>query len=119
MPACVVRTGISEMHDTAVVLPTPKPPAMTIFTGSGGRRQTGEGASGCSGSPDPPDMSVDGVKPTDDPFDDGGVAVQAAIGVVGGEVPATDQVADEDPDHAEVQAEAGGDPHDRQRLTVH
>ena len=38
MAASVVSTGISEMAETAVVLPTPKPPAITIFTGIGVRR---------------------------------------------------------------------------------
>lgn len=37
--AASVRSGvISEIEDTAVVLPTPKPPAITILTGVGGRR---------------------------------------------------------------------------------
>ena len=35
--ASVVSGSISETAATAVVLPTPKPPATTIFTGSGGR----------------------------------------------------------------------------------
>jgi hypothetical protein len=34
----VVSGGTSEMAATAVVLPTPKPPAITILTGVGGRR---------------------------------------------------------------------------------
>src|SRR5688572_19482455 len=34
--ASVVSGSISEMAPTVVVLPTPKPPATTIFTGSGG-----------------------------------------------------------------------------------
>ena len=33
MAASVVSGGISEMARTIVVLPTPKPPAMTIFRG--------------------------------------------------------------------------------------
>src|SRR5688500_4695203 len=39
MAASVVSTGISEMLATVVVLPTPKPPATTIFTGTGRRRR--------------------------------------------------------------------------------
>lgn len=35
--ASVVSGSISEIEPTAVVLPTPNPPAITIFTGSGGR----------------------------------------------------------------------------------
>src|SRR5262245_60855967 len=34
--ASVVNGAISEIAPTVVVLPTPKPPAMTIFTGTGG-----------------------------------------------------------------------------------
>src|SRR5438105_5905573 len=34
--ASVVSGAISEMAPTVVVLPTPKPPATTIFTGTGG-----------------------------------------------------------------------------------
>src|SRR5437764_13644540 len=36
MSASVVNGAISEMAPTVVVLPTPKPPATTIFTGTGG-----------------------------------------------------------------------------------
>src|SRR4249920_2089066 len=39
--ASVVSGAISEMLATAVVLPTPKPPATRIFTGTGGRRDAG------------------------------------------------------------------------------
>ncbi len=35
--ASVVSGSISETGATAVVLPTPKPPATTILTGNGGR----------------------------------------------------------------------------------
>src|SRR6266487_3473466 len=42
--ASVVNGRISEIADTAVVLPTPKPPAMTIFTGIGGRCAPGSGS---------------------------------------------------------------------------
>src|SRR3954454_1286135 len=46
--ASVVSGSISDIDATAVVLPTPKPPAITIFTGSGGRA----GSSASSGAPD-------------------------------------------------------------------
>src|SRR5690348_2698644 len=36
MSASVVSGAISEIAPTVVVLPTPKPPATTIFTGTGG-----------------------------------------------------------------------------------
>src|SRR4051812_28018191 len=52
--ASVRRGWISEMAPTAVVLPTPKPPATTILTGVGGR---------CAG------CSADGFESTNDPFD--------------------------------------------------
>src|SRR6185312_10544126 len=55
--ASVVRGRISEIADTVVVFPTPKPPAMTILTGVGGRRAPATG-------------SPDGFESTDDPFDD-------------------------------------------------
>src|SRR4051812_1636735 len=54
--ASVVSGVISEITDTAVVLPTPKPPAMTIFTGTGGR---------CA----PASSSADGFESTDYPLD--------------------------------------------------
>ena len=55
--ASVVSGVISEMAPTAVVLPTPKPPAMTILTGVGGRRPLASG-------------SANRFESTDDPFDD-------------------------------------------------
>jgi len=54
----VVSGGISEIDRTAVVLPTPNPPAMTNFTGSGGW------------GPRPGD-SDDALESTDHPFDGG------------------------------------------------
>src|SRR5207244_11354245 len=56
MAASVASGVISEMADTAVVLPTPNPPAMTIFTGVGGRWAPVTG-------------SADGFQSTDHPFD--------------------------------------------------
>src|SRR5919198_4060070 len=54
--ASVRSGGISEMAPTAVVLPTPKPPAMTILTGVGGRLAAATGSADCFES-------------TNDPFD--------------------------------------------------
>src|SRR5689334_3987930 len=79
--ASVVRTGISEMFATVVVLPTPKPPAITIFTGSGGR-------------------SLDGFKSTNHPFQDLPVAVRLQDRAPDREVPQQEQVTGEHPDHA-------------------
>src|ERR1043165_6948896 len=56
LTAAVRSGGISEMAATAVVLPTPKPPAMTILTGDGGFLGTRAG-------------STEGFESTDDPFD--------------------------------------------------
>ena len=51
--ASVESTGTSEIADTAVVFPTPKPPATTILTGSG---------VGAAGTADPPAYgSADGL----------------------------------------------------------
>ncbi|GAA3756760.1 hypothetical protein GCM10022379_25800 [Micromonospora maritima] len=52
--ASVVSGAISEMAPTVVVLPTPKPPAIRIFTGIGGRgagarRTIGAGSPGAPG----------------------------------------------------------------------
>src|SRR6266567_9323818 len=99
MAASVVSSGISEITDTAVVLPTPNPPAITIFTGSGG--------------PDP--ASTDGLESTDDPFDDLRVVVEAGVRPAYGQVSRGDEVTGQHPGHAEVQAETGGELRDRQR----
>src|SRR5256885_4732868 len=68
MAASVRSGGISEIAPTVVVLPTPNPPAMTIFTGVGGRRLPAAGSANCFES-------------TNDPFDHakvfGGVCVGA------------------------------------------
>src|ERR1041384_1968545 len=67
--ASVVSGSISEMAPTVVVLPTPKPPATTIFTGTGGRRTaTGEVCSG------------DGIESTDHSLDQLGSATPVCLG---------------------------------------
>src|SRR5262245_38692387 len=45
----------------------------------------------------------------DDPFDERDVTVQAGVGPAGLEMSRYDEVADENPRHAEVETEAGGD----------
>src|SRR5262245_31372020 len=89
--ASVVSNGISEMRSTAVVLPTPNPPAMTIFTGIGGR-----GRNGASG---------DGLKSTDDPLHDLHVVLRSLVWTAHREQPERDQVTDENPGRAQMQAE--------------
>ena len=60
MSASVVSGLISEMLPTEVVLPTPKPPAMTSLTGSGGRRRGGRPSSAdCAETTDHPQERVD------------------------------------------------------------
>src|SRR5690242_1378369 len=92
MAASVVSTSISEIAPTAVVLPTPNPPAMTIFTGMGGR----------------PSGSLDLVKSTDHPLNDLGAAGRIELRPGDRQVPAGDQVADENPRDAEVQPQPAG-----------
>src|SRR2546421_1658236 len=87
--ASVVSGRISEIDDTVVVLPTPKPPAMTIFTGTGGRRRPGNG-------------SDDGFKSTDDPLDQVPV-VRREAGALDDDVPLRGEVGDEHPGHPDVQ----------------
>src|SRR5205823_14961497 len=101
--ASVVSGRISEMLPTVVVLPTPKPPAMTIFTGSGGRRGSASASGNCAEATDHSQQRVD---------------VLRSVGVrqVDGEVAVRGKVADEHLDHAEVQAEPRRDLGDRQRL---
>src|SRR5438552_1120559 len=75
--ASVVRGLISEMLATVVVLPTPNPPAITILTGSGGRR-VGRCSSWCSG---------DGAEPMDDPQNRVDVLCGVGVRQVGVQVP--------------------------------
>src|SRR5882724_3379794 len=89
----VVSGVMSEMDATVVVLPTPNPPAMTIFTGVGASRYVSDATYhshdqlgvGCVGRAH--DMDV-----------------ETAVGV---------QVGDEDLRHAEVQPQFGRDLGDR------
>src|SRR3954452_2119275 len=60
MSASVLSGLISEMLPTEVVLPTPNPPAMTILTGSGGRRRGVRPSSAdCAETTDHPQQRVD------------------------------------------------------------
>src|ERR1044071_3279739 len=86
MSASVVSGLISEMLPTVVVLPTPKPPAMTILTGRGGRRR---GSADRAESTDHPQQRVD-------------VRRGVGVGQVYREVAGRGQVPDEHPDHGQV-----------------
>src|SRR6266498_2699594 len=101
-PACVITASvvsgvISETAPTSVVLPTPNPPATTIFA----------------------DLIVDGVpraplklaESTEHPF-------QQFHAVVQGEQPVGHHVRDEDPRHAQRQPSVGGDLGERLRPPV-
>src|SRR5215216_6577270 len=79
--ASVVNGVISEIAETAVVFPTPKPPAITIFTGTGGR-----GA---------PATSADGFKSTDHPFDQVRVLRKREVRTAYDEVPQLGEVSHE------------------------
>src|SRR2546429_2066383 len=93
--ASVVSGGISEITDSAVGLPTPKPPAMTIFTGIGGRCLRGCG-------------SADSFESTDHPLDQVPVLRKREARALDDEVPQRGEVGDEHPGHADVQPEPGG-----------
>src|SRR6266511_3888425 len=94
--ASVVSGGISEIADTVVVLPTPKPPAMTIFTGTGGR---------CA----PDSGSADGFQSTDHPFDQVPVVRKWGVRALDEQVTQRGEVGHEHPCDADVQPESGGD----------
>src|SRR6266480_4634308 len=93
--------GSKVSTPTVVVLPTAKPPATTILTGTGGlaARPLGERTESTYHSQDGRGViGVDGVL---------GVHVEVAGGA---------QVVDQDPGHVEVQAQPGGDLGDGHRL---
>src|SRR5579859_6946083 len=74
MEASVVSGSISEMEATVVVLPTPKPPAMTILTGSGGRpAPDAEGLGRAVVVTRETSRVGDGAEPVDHPSQDGEV----------------------------------------------
>src|SRR6266542_3212604 len=95
MAASVLNGRISEIADTAVVLPTPKPPAMTIFTGIGGRFAPDRG-------------SADSFESTDYPLDQVRVLRELEARALDNEVPQRREVGHEHPGDADVQPEPGG-----------
>ena len=90
-----VRSGwISETEPTSVVLPTPKPPAMTIFVDAALRG------------------ALVGAKSTEGPFDELNPLVTRRVVGDGGlhtDVSVLDQVAQQHPDHAYRHVDQGGD----------
>src|SRR4029450_4631941 len=98
MAASVVSGMISETAPTKVVLPTPKPPAMTILTGVGALDSP-------AGEPEP--YCPESIEP---PLEKRKVwAVADAGGPVHGDQPFLGHVADEHADDAEGQVEPRGD----------
>ena len=87
MSASVISGSISEIAPTKVVLPTPKPPLMTIFTRDRRRR--------CRRRSERPDTVPDPLDQCDG---------QLAELVLDPQVPLGDQVGDEHPGHAERHA---------------
>src|SRR6266496_4135627 len=87
--ASVVSGRISDIADTAVVLPTPKPPAMTIFTGIGGRRLPDRG-------------SADSFESTDHPLDQVPVLGELDARALDDEVSQRGEVGHEHPSDADV-----------------
>src|SRR4029453_5358368 len=105
MAASVVSGMISETAPTKVVLPTPKPPAMTILTGVGALASPAGG----------PDLYCPG--PIDRPLEKRTVgAVANAGGPVHGDQPLLGHVADEDADDAEGQVQPCRDLRDGENV---
>src|SRR3954470_7489115 len=95
MAASVVSGSISEIAPTVVVLPTPKPPATTIFTGSGGRTAVCAAAPRATGSVGVTEYSPgvgDGAEAIDDPSQDGCVMGDVGVGHVHRQLPGGTQV---------------------------
>src|SRR5262245_54349736 len=107
--ASVVSTSISEMAPTAVVFPTPKPPAITIFTGMGciGR--------GCACRPSE-GSSVELVQSTDHPLNDLDTTGRVDRRPGDREITAGDQVADQNADDSQMQVQGTGDLDNCMRL---
>src|SRR5215470_8273518 len=94
--ASVVNGGISEMAETAVVLPTPNPPAMTILTGVGGRWLPAMG-------------SANGLESTNDPFEHVDILGKLGCWAPNDDVPELGKVGDQHSRHPDVQLEHRGD----------
>src|SRR3954471_11977438 len=120
MAASVVSGSISEIEPTAVVLPTPKPPAITILTGSGGRTaEVGTAAprmAGSVGVTEYPPGVWDGAEAIDDPAQDGRVMGDAGVGHVHRQLSRRPQVLGEDPYDVQVQPQPGRELRDGLRL---
>src|SRR5256885_15670131 len=89
MAASVVSGGLSEIAPTVVVFPTPNPPAMTIFTGVGGRRLPALG-------------SAYGFESTNDPFDHAKVLGRLGVRPSDGDISESGEVGHEHPGDADV-----------------
>src|SRR3954449_8628556 len=94
--ASVVSGEISEMAPTVVVLPTPKPPATMILTGTGALRRGGSGTRALATTR----LSGNGSKATDHSHDGVGIG-KVALQDVHVQMPRCPQIADDDPGHAE------------------
>src|SRR5882672_1156642 len=94
--ASVRSGGISEIAPTVVVLPTPNPPAMTIFTGVGGRRLPAAG-------------SANGFESTNDPFDHAKVLGGLGVWPPNDDIAERGEIGDQHPGDADMHAELGGD----------
>src|SRR5690349_20917229 len=115
MAASVVSGSISEIEPTAVVLPTPKPPAITSFTGSGGRTASWPAevrTSGSVGVTEYPPGVGDGPQAIDNPAQNGCVVGDAGVGHVHRQLPRRPEVLGEDPHHVQVQPQPGRDLRD-------
>src|SRR6476620_8893613 len=99
MDASVVSGSISEMAPTVVVLPTPKPPAITIFTGNGGR-----GGSPSASTDRAPGVG-DSSKTIDNPAQNSDITVGAGLRCVQGQLTVGAQIVGEHPDHVQVHPE--------------
>src|SRR5262249_6326383 len=113
--ASVVSGAISEIAPTVVVLPTPKPPAMMIFTGIGARGPS-EGTAAWPVAAASGRYSGDRTESTHHSQDAVGVMSGHDVHRVDVEIAGGAQVADEYAGHAEVQPQAGGDLGHRDRL---
>lgn len=96
MDASVVSGSISEMAPTVVVLPTPKPPAMTILTGIGGRDAS------LSALTDRAPGVGDSSETIDNPSQYGGVAGGFGLRCVQGQLTVGAQIVGEHPDHIQM-----------------
>src|SRR3954454_14971247 len=112
--ASVVSGLISERAPTVVVLPTPNPPEMRIFTGIGGRRVFDPGG------PAGPALGMvsEGSDTVDQPFDEKDVVGQGQRGRGTQQHPGGDQVPGEDLDDADRKTDPGRDLGDGDRLVT-